>query len=77
MSSHVRALHFGDRGQPGSLSEGDTADLEILKSWVARNIDAVNRVDMQAAGAAGEALRVLADYVRGCDLEGWEKVWRI
>ena len=77
VSRQVRALYFGNDEPPGPLAEDDAADLEILRSWVARNMDAVNRVDMQAVGGPDEALRVLEDYVRGCDLEGWEKVWRI
>ena len=77
ISRQVRARHFSEDGPSGPLEAGDAADLEILRSWVGRNSDAVNRVGMLAAGGAEEALRLLSEYIRGCDLEGWEKVWRI
>ena len=77
VSRRVRNLHHNGIRTTGPLAEGDAADLEILMSWVARNVDDVNRVDMQAAGSAEDGLRLLGGYIRGCDLEGWEKVWRI
>lgn len=89
VSEQIERLYFGEFGSefgvPSSkfqvadagLSEGDAADLETLKRWLAQRQQQVDCVDMDGAGRSEEALRVLGDYVRGCDLEGWEKVWRI
>ncbi len=89
VSEQIGRLYFGEFSSefrvPSSefqvadsgLSEGDAADLEILKRWLAQRQQQVNCVDMDGSGRPEEALRVLGDYVRGCDLEGWEKLWRV
>jgi hypothetical protein len=77
VSEQITSRYFGDTGPDPGLEEGDAADSEILRGWVAQNREDVNLVDMDAFGSAQEAARVLGDYVRGCDLDGWEKVWRI
>ncbi|MCZ6633243.1 MAG: GIY-YIG nuclease family protein [bacterium] len=59
------------------LKEGDRASWEILKSWVVSQQDRVNVVDMERTGPQAEVMRVLSEYISGCEVEGWEKVWRV
>ena len=77
VSQEITSRYFGDAGPGLAVEGGDAADLEVLKGWVAQRREEVNLIDMDALGSAREAARVLGDYVRGCDLDGWEKVWRV
>ena len=77
VSQEITFRYFGDADPGPALKEGDEAVLEVLKGWVAQRREDVNLVDMDAFGSTQEAARILGDYVRGCDLDGWEKVWRV
>ncbi len=77
ISGQVSLANLTPEGTEETISEGDEADMEILKSWMIRNREAVNWVDMERSGSPEEVLRILRAYVEGCDVEGWEKVWRV
>jgi hypothetical protein len=63
--------------EEAGVSEEDSRDLEILKRWMRKYREEVNWVDMDDNGNHEDTMRVLVDYVRGFEAEGWEKVWRV
>lgn len=68
-------LYFDAHVEP-DLETG--APFEILKSWLGAKRDSVNWVDMDSAGSADNALRIVSEYVQHCEDEAWEKIsWRV
>lgn len=57
---------FYNRKKPPTPTPDEAAQLEIAASWLDRQRDAVNFLDMAAVGPLDHAKRLLADHIKHC-----------
>jgi predicted GIY-YIG superfamily endonuclease len=65
------------KGDPEELEPAELAAHRILQSWIHRNVEKVNLIDVVGAGESDNLRRLLEEHIREADDEAWEKVWRV
>ena len=65
------------KGDPDELEPAELAAHRILQSWIHRNVEKVNLIDVVGAGESDNLRRLLEEHIREADDEAWEKVWRV
>jgi DNA polymerase III epsilon subunit-like protein len=58
----IQKVFFSD--QPRRIKKADAWQIEILASWLERNKDTTNRIDVDAVADLDDCLRILTRYVR-------------
>ena len=59
------------------LEPVEVAGHQILQSWIHKNAEKANLIDVSDAGEKGNLKRLVEEHIRDADNEAWEKVWRI